>query len=206
MSVVQQGLSGRDQRPTSERPADWHEVELPPAPRTHDEEGVPLGRRERLVEQGAYQEALSAAVLAHAARSGYVLVGPSAETWRRDSATGEPVAPATPDEHQALRELLGREAVDTTEPEYVTGADGSQDVRSVVVLGVGADGYDQEDDEVGDHVVAVVDDCDAAVACAAAATTAAEAARQARADGDDDAVGVVVVEELSAACDEDGGF
>jgi hypothetical protein len=49
-------------------------------------------------------------------------------------------------------------------------------------------------------------DADAAVACARAMAAVAEAAARARARGDEDAVGVVVVEDVEAACDEDGGF
>lgn len=47
---------------------------------------------------------------------------------------------------------------------------------------------------------------DAAVACAGAAVAVAQAARKAREQGDEDAVGVVVVEDVEAPCDEDGGF
>lgn len=55
------------------------------------------------------------------------------------------------------------------------------------------------------ETVAVVEHADAAVACAAAAAAAAEAAAEAHAAGDLDAAGVVIVEDLSAACDEDAG-
>jgi len=78
--------------------------------------------------------ALSDVVLARAAEPGYVLVGPSSRTWLRDPVTGQPAAPVPEAEHRAVRELLGREVLDTTEPEWVTGSDGLADVHSTVVL------------------------------------------------------------------------
>ncbi|OLT19161.1 hypothetical protein BJF78_36395 [Pseudonocardia sp. CNS-139] len=49
-------------------------------------------------------------------------------------------------------------------------------------------------------------DADASVACARAVAATAAAVARARAAGDEHAVGVVVVEDVEAACDEDGGF
>jgi hypothetical protein len=54
--------------------------------------------------------------------------------------------------------------------------------------------------------VAVEEHADASVACAAAAASVAQLVELAHAQGYDDVVGVVVVEDLEAACDEDGGF
>lgn len=73
------------------------------------------------------------AVLARAADDGYVLVGPSARTWRRDPDTGRPTVAVSDAEHQTVRDLLGRYTLDTTEPEWVLGPDGQDDIHSTVV-------------------------------------------------------------------------
>jgi hypothetical protein len=54
--------------------------------------------------------------------------------------------------------------------------------------------------------VAVEEHADASVACALAAASVAELVRVAHLQGYEDVVGVVVVEDLTAPCDEDGGF
>lgn len=54
--------------------------------------------------------------------------------------------------------------------------------------------------------VAVEEHADATVACSRAAAAVAQLVEVAHAQGYDDVVGVVVVEELTAPCDEDGGF
>ncbi len=116
----------------------------------------------------AVREALTATVLARAAGDGYVLVGPSARTWRRDPATGRPTVAVTEAEHQAVRDLLGRYALDTTEPERVTGPDGRDDIHSTVVPA--RDDTDADDTHADDTEVA--DSSDADTAAVAEITTA----------------------------------
>ncbi len=70
---------------------------------------------------------------ARAEHPGYVLVGPSSETWLRDPDTGRPGAPVSESEHHAVRQLLGREVLDTGEPGWVTGPDGRADIHSDVI-------------------------------------------------------------------------
>jgi hypothetical protein len=79
------------------------------------------------------EAALADAVLARAAQPGYVLIGPSARTWLRDPVTGHPATPVCEAEHRAVRELLGREVLAITNPEWVTGPDGQPDVHATVV-------------------------------------------------------------------------
>jgi hypothetical protein len=54
--------------------------------------------------------------------------------------------------------------------------------------------------------VMTAESADADAACAAACAAAVTAEREARARGDNGAVAVVVVEDVLAPCDEDGGF
>jgi hypothetical protein len=56
------------------------------------------------------------------------------------------------------------------------------------------------------ELVEVAESDNASLACATAAAAVAEAVARARAAGDDDVVGLMIVEDITAACDEDGGF
>lgn len=88
----------------------------------------------RVRAEYAQADALSDTVRGRAAQGGYVLIGPSARTWSRDPDTGRPLAPVADAEHRAVRELLGREVLDTDEPQWVTGDDGRDDIHSTVTL------------------------------------------------------------------------
>lgn len=93
----------------------------------------------------AAEDALRDVVRARAETGGYLLVGPSARTWRADPA-GRPVEPAPEAEHRAVRELLGREQLDATEPEWTTTADGRTDIVCTVIPAADADGAAWLDD------------------------------------------------------------
>lgn len=95
----------------------------------------PFGRgrtRAEFTATATGQETLTNAVLARAAGSGYVLVGPSARTWRRDPRTGLPAVEVPDAEHQAVRDLLGRYRLGSAEPEWVTGPDGRTEIHTTV--------------------------------------------------------------------------
>ncbi|MGH3611296.1 MAG: hypothetical protein ACRDRK_01470, partial [Pseudonocardia sp.] len=141
-------------------------------------------------ERYAAQDALTDAVRVNAEHPGYVMVGTSARTWLRDPVTGRPAAPVSEHEHRAVRELLHREELDTTEPAWVTGRDGHSNVHSVVyptphTADDTATGYDAvaEVDQAGsvheadapDAVVHTFDPADAYTAAEIAAITAAHA-------------------------------
>ena len=86
----------------------------------------------RITDTTTARDAPAEVVLSRAERPGYVLVGPSARTWLRDPDTGRPAAPVSDEEHRAVRELLGREVLGSTESEWVTGDDGRDDIHSTV--------------------------------------------------------------------------
>lgn len=127
------------------------------------------------------QDALSAAVRVSAEHPGYVMVGPSARTWLRDPVTGQPAAPVSEQEHRAVRELLNREELDTTDPAWVTGPDGHSNVHSNVYPTPHTD--DDAADETGsvdeagapDAVVHTFDPADAYTAAEIGALAAAHA-------------------------------
>lgn len=91
------------------------------------------GGREGVRAEYAAREALEQLAIARAVEPGYVLVGPSARTWLRDPATGRPAAEVSEAEHHAVRALMGREALDTTEPHWITDQDGHADIQTPVV-------------------------------------------------------------------------
>ncbi len=118
---------------------------------------------------------------ARAEAGGYALVGPSARTWRTDPATGQPVEPASEAEHQAVRELLGRDVLTTTEPAWTDG-----EVVSAVIPLADNNGYwaDTASDEQIDNPAELgLTGGEGPPIDAGPALTAEEAARELAADG-----------------------
>jgi hypothetical protein len=94
-----------------------------------------------------------------------------------------------------------------TSPAVTSHADGILEGSIASWYGDNAEGGDLEDwvDEELERVMSA-ESADADAACAAACAAAVAAEREARANGDTGAVAVVVVEDVDAPCDEDGGF
>lgn len=79
------------------------------------------------------RELAEQAVRMRAVEPGYVLVGPSARTWLRDPATGQPAAVVSEAEHHAVRELVDRHVFDLTDAHWFTDQDGRTDIHTQVV-------------------------------------------------------------------------
>ncbi len=134
--------------------------------------------------------AFAAAALADVTRAqaedgGYALVGPSARTWRADPTTGQPIEPASEAEHRALRQMLGREQLSTTEP---TWTDNGEIVCTVIPAADEPDGYEQAGtDTAGDEQGAAdepgLTGGEGPLIDAGPALTAEEAAHELAADG-----------------------
>ncbi len=109
----------------------------------------PARGRDAAFAAAAAEDAVRDVARAQAENGGYVLVGPSARTWRADDG-GRAVEPATEAEHRAVRELLGRDQLDTTEPAWTTTADGRTDIVSTVIPTADTYGAAWSDDPFAD--------------------------------------------------------
>ncbi|MBN9099395.1 MAG: hypothetical protein J0I49_14965 [Pseudonocardia sp.] len=89
--------------------------------------------REGARATGTAREVPEQVVRARAVEPGYVLVGPSTRTWLRDPATGRPTAVVSEAEHRAVRELVDRQVLDTTDAHWFTDQDGHTDIHTPVV-------------------------------------------------------------------------
>lgn len=89
-------------------------------------------RRDAAFAAAAAEDAVRDVAQAQAENGGYVLVGPSARTWRVDPA-GRPLEPASEAEHRAVRELLGRDQLEASDPAWTTTADGDTDIVCTVI-------------------------------------------------------------------------
>ena len=100
-------------------------------------------------------EAAAEAVMARAAAGGYAMVGPSARTWAVDPATGIPTGPVSEAEHRLVRELIGQERLDGTDPVWLRCADGGDEIVALVVPTADLD--DDLDDDTHDRTGGAVD-------------------------------------------------
>ena len=108
----------------------------------------------------AAEDAVRDVARARAESGGYVLVGPSARTWRADPA-GRPVEPATEAEHRAVRELIDRDQLGATDPASTTTADGRTNIVSTVIPTADAYGAGWSDDPFADDAARSGDDVEA---------------------------------------------
>ena len=124
-------------------------------------------------------EAVAEVARARAEDGGYALVGPSARAWRTDPITRYPAEPASEAEHRALRGLLGREQLGTTEPTWTDG-------EIVCTVIPAADEPDTDDRELTDHAAVAelgLSGGEGPLIDAGPALTAEEAAQELALDG-----------------------